>query len=728
MHLPSIAILAAAFMMIPGAGAAEFNLIPMPKRIVPAEGSVRLTKDSRILVSEPALLPLATILAEEIRLTTGVKLATATTVPNRKRAEILLRLDPKLHGEAYRIEADGSILVTGGNYRAVAAGASTLLQLLKPTDGALIAPRCRIEDEPMYSYRGALLDLARKYHSADGIKQVIDLCRLYKIRYLHLNFSDDQLFMFPSTKFPQLGASNHEFARFEPPSMAKIPPYTLDELRALERYAYDRGVDIVPEMNFPGHSGRLIADAPEIFGFPGNGSTINIASPKTLAAVEILINEMIDVFPRTPYIHLGADEVGLGGLERTPEFEELRKKTGIKNAHDLYCKFIADLNVLVRNRGKQSIVWEEAWNPDGAFPLPKDAIVMSWTHGRNPKDIVASGYQVINASWTPLYIVRDDKRPLEFLYDWEVPMFGQGHLENDNFTTLAPSKGILGAQLCSWENSESIEIQSMRDRLALVAEKTWNLQAAGTLADFKTRLVHTDALLEKLVNPITIQTRGVFAGDENTFTEPITITLTPRIPDLEMKYALDNSMPGPTWKTWSGPLVIDRTVYLRAGLFDAHGVRQGHLVGGWYRSQIPTKPNLATGKPVSVSPPAGDDAGNGQPQLAVDGMADNVDSHWDGGPAPRWLQVDLQNVEAINSIDLVTFWDGARYYQWNAETSVDGKQWTKVLDFSNNTEAANEAGYSGKFPEMKARFVRINMLRNSANPSVHIVELRVNHN
>jgi len=713
--LPTLLVSALAEVVTP-------QWVPLPKTVTMGQGVLALTPATRILATSKELEPLAQILSDEIFLTTGVRLAAA---PGKAMpGAVVLQFDPALKGEAYTLEVKDAAIVKGGTYQSVASGTVTLLQSLRTANGVLGMPRLKITDEPVYSYRGAMIDLARKYHSPGGIEQVIELCRMYKVRFLQLHLSDDHLFMFPSTKFPQLGKSNQEFARFEPPSMPKIAPYTLDELKGLEKYAKERGVYLVPELDLPGHSGRLIADAQDVFGLPGNGSTVNIASPKTLAALTILMNEVMDVFQSTPYVHLGADEVGLGGLDQTPEYKEAQTKFGIKNVHDLYCKFIVDMHAVVAKRGKKAIVWEEAWNPGGAYPLPKDAIVMVWTHGRNPADITKSGYQIINATWTPLYIVRGDKRPLDFLFNWKVPMFGRGHLGDDNFTILTETDKILGAQLCSWENPENIEIQSMRDRLALVAEKAWNPAAGGTLADFKARLAHTDPIFDKLVNPISIQVKGAFTQDENSFTDPLTITLVPRIKGLTLKYTLDNSMPNDKWMAYTGPITADQTIHLRAGLFDSKGVQQGRLVGGWFNRKMVIKPNLATGMPCTVGPKP--EPGNGKaPMIAVDGKADNVDSYWDGGIAPQWLQVDLGKVQPVNFINVITYWDGSRYYELTAEVSVDGKVWKKVLDFTKDKVPATAAGYSGKFPDTPARYVRVNMLKCSANPSVHIVELIV---
>ena len=697
------------------------RLVPQPKSVTPGQGTLTLTKTSRVVTAAPELEPLAKVVAEEIFLTTGVRLATASGAGTA--GDVVLRFDPERKGEAHALEVTESATVSAGSYPSVASGTVTLLQLLRAGNGGLELPRLKIADEPAYPFRGALIDLARKYHSPGGIEQVIELCRLYKIRYLHLHLTDDQLFMFPSSQFPQLGRSNREFTRFEPGSKPSIAPYTLAELRALERFAHDRGVYLVPELDLPGHSGRLIADAHDVFGLPGNGSTVNIASPTTVAALTALLNEVMDVFQSTPYVHLGADEVGLGGLDKTPEYKEAQTKFGIKSVHDLYCKFISDLHQVVSNRGKQTIVWEEACNPGGAYPLPKDALVMIWSRGHNPNTVVKNGYAIVNATWTPLYLVRDNKKSLEFLFDWALPKFGREN--STNYTTLTNTTRLLGTQLCSWENSEAIEIQSLRDRLALVAERAWNPRAGGTFAEFKARLAHTDALLEKLVHAVTLHAQGKFIRNEHTFIEPLTVTLTPHRPGLTVKYTLDNSLPNARWQTYTGPFTVDRTVHLRAGLFNDQGLPQGPLTGSWFRSQIPAKPNLATGKPVTVGP-SPDRTDGWFAKTAVDGRADDPGGHWASeGPAPQWLQVDLEKVCPINFINLITYWDGGRYYQWTAEVSVDGQRWNKVLDFSDNKTPATAQGYSGKFPTTPARYVRINLLKNSANPFVHIVELIV---
>lgn len=566
----------------PPSPAVPLGLVPAPKSITPGSGSLALSAASRVVSDHPALAPLAGILAGEIKTLSGLALLPAG--PPARRGDILLQLDPALKGEAYTLAIADSATVKAGNYNALATGTTTLLQLLRSGPGGATLPRLRIEDQPTYPYRAVMIDLARKYHSISGIEQVIRLCRLYKIRYLHLHLADDQLFMFPSKRFPKAGISNKEFARFEPPSMPTIKPYTREELVALDQFASRHGVLIIPEIDLPGHSGRLIADEPDSFGFPGNGSTVNIASPRTLQAVGDLLNEVMDVFQSSPYVHLGADEVNLGGLDQTADYKRaLQQDPKLKSPHDLYCKFITQLHAIVSRRGRKAIVWEEAWNAGGAYPLPKDAVVMVWCQGRSPVEIANSGYSVANTTWTPLYLVRDNKKSPQFLFDWNPTLFGREGSEA--FTRLDNPSKLLGAQLTSWENSEAIEIQGLRERTAIVAERCWNAEAGGTFDEFRQRFRNTDSILDRLVHPVDLQVEGEFTKDEHTFRGNLTVKLVARHPGLSIRYTLDNSMPDSNWKTYERPLTIDQAVHLRAGLFDQAGNQAGALVGAWFRPE-----------------------------------------------------------------------------------------------------------------------------------------------
>jgi len=714
-------IICTAILISTFAGAADpaLPLVPWPKDVKLGDGEMEITAKSAIVAAD-ALLAQAKVLQREIRIATGLELKIVSTKPND--GDIDLELSAANASPEYRLAVGGSAKIDGGNETAIGYGTATFLQSVRVRDGKVFVPNMKVTDSPTFQYRALMIDPGRKFHSIDGIKQVVELCRLYKLRFLHLHLSDDQLFMFPSTAFPTLGKGNREFARFDPPSAAApIRPYALAELKDLEEFARARGVAIIPEIDMPGHSSRLVGDAPESFrGDSKNGVTINIASPKVREAAATLLNEVLDVFQSTPYVHLGGDEVSLDGIDKTDDYKKSLAEFKLKSSHDLYRKFISDMIEIVKKRGKHAIVWEEAYtaNAKDAFPLPKDTLVMAWCLNHDPQKIMNDGYGVINGSWVPYYIVRDNKQPAETLFNWSVNQFAAERQSKPQFTTKIDAN-LAGVQLLSWENSESIEIQSMRERGAAMAEQAWNPQAKRDYADFCERLKHTDAILEKLVHPVSIVAKGSFTKDESSFDEPLTISLLNSQPDTEVRYTLDNRAPDAKSAVYSAPFELKENAWIRAAAFTKDGERRGYVSGAWYKRTAKFVKNLATGKPVTCTNPES----SIDPKIAVDGDLD-VNHHW-AGKTPSSLTVDLEKIYKIDRATLVTYYDGGRYYQYTVEVSTDGAKWALVDDASKNTGVAAASGYESRFPATDARYVRVNMLKNSANIGTHIVELMV---
>jgi N-acetyl-beta-hexosaminidase len=210
----------------------ELHLIPWPKELRPGAGHMRLTADSRVEAAEGQLEPLARVLSGEIAQLTGRKLGVAKG-PARP-GDIVLRIDRKIRaGEkilmlrkrepvrtrdgAHAIAIDREAVVTGFDYRAVAEGASAILQLLGRGKGGFRLPRLTIKDWPHADYCGVLLDVDRQDHPVEAIKKVVQLCRLYKARYLHLHLTDDQGWTFPSRGI-------RSWARKTTPRTAALPP------------------------------------------------------------------------------------------------------------------------------------------------------------------------------------------------------------------------------------------------------------------------------------------------------------------------------------------------------------------------------------------------------------------------------------------------------------------------------------------------------------------------
>lgn len=235
----------------PPSASPELSRVPWPQSIQCAHGSFTLDQTARIVAEHLSLLGLANVLAKELRSTCSVELT--NTSDAARTGDIPPRLSDNLEDECNIVKINHMASIEGGNYEAVALGTVTLLQLLERNGSVVTSPRLTIEDGRKIAYRGLLVDVARNCHSVDTLRQCVELCRMYKVRYLQLHVSDDQGFTFPSTGYPQLTSMNWHGG----------PAYTLDELKELEAYASARGIAIVPEFEVPGHAGTMNRSMPE---------------------------------------------------------------------------------------------------------------------------------------------------------------------------------------------------------------------------------------------------------------------------------------------------------------------------------------------------------------------------------------------------------------------------------------------------------------------------------
>lgn len=700
----------------------KLHLVPWPREVRLRAGLLRLDH-ATIRVKDAQAASVAELLAGEIAAKTGVR---PEVVQGAHQGSIELMLRPGLPSEGYWISVDRSVSVTASTVRGLIWGAVTLLQAVEGRAGHLVLQRMTILDAPNRPYRGLMVDVARRWHSIDVLKQCVLLCHLYKINYLQLHLSDDQAFTFPSSHYPAINSQNQHGG----------PAYDLSELRDLVAFADRHGVTIVPEMDIPGHSATLNRTMPDLFKIRGtkpyeHHATINFVNAEVLHAIDIMIGEMCDVFRSSPYFHMGGDEADIALVDQHPDFQKAMKSLGLppKGQQELFRRFIGQVDDMVKKHGKKLLVWEGfGRDANSKFPISRDILVMEFENAYYmPADLLEDGYHVVNASWTPLYVVNRHVWPAKKVYEWDLGRFGRfGSLYPITEWFRAPDvRFIDGAQACSWEGPEELEIQNLRRLAATMSERIWNPESGKDFDRFEPRLNSTDAVLERLIHSVNISTSELDAKDPNgfdvpCFTKPLTIRLSSDRPGF-IRYTLDGKPPTAESSTYSAPLTLNETATVRAAVFDAIGRRNGFESSMAFYHIAPHTLNLAVGKKVTVS---GGTQGGQIPELAVD---DNLDlaSSWWAGPAPQWLQVDLGKVFSVNRIEVFPYWDGVRYYQYTVESSVDGKTWAMIADRSANSTPASASGDEIKIAPRPLRYVKVNMLKGSANDSVHLVELHV---
>jgi hexosaminidase len=542
----------------------DLNILPYPKKLTTYAGDFSCEISRAGVRVDASTRALSYVIKDDLYRLSGIK------VKDKAKTVISLSVQDDNSGSSGKINyqvkvSSKGISITGNSYEAVVFGWTSVLQTAVIEAGRISIPKMDIDDSPDLEYRGLLVDLARRFHSHHNVKQMIDLCRWYKVSYLQLHLTDDPLFVFPSAKFPDLASGEG---------------YTREQLNEIVEYAHERGVNLVPELEGPGHSGRLRNAYPEIFGKP-EYACIDLSDNKALDAMKSLIEEVIEAFPYSTHIHIGADEVNLEELKKLPHVYEVVKKKGFNDVHDLYLNYIVEMHKFIRSKGKQTCLWE-GFNHDGsdAVKIPKDVLVFAFeTLYQRPDSLVKNGYTIINTSWTPIYIVPHLRRTPEQIHDWnyytwtpvlELPTVVLNEQER---------KHIAGAQMCSWEQKETGEYPSLCRRLAALSERAWNTVPVSDYAAFEKRMEPCQARLKQLLYPILITAEGLTEPDyvgndnnrENCFAEEVTFAVKSLLPDAVVRYTSDGSFPSETADVFPESLTIDKSTYIKTGLYDITG-------------------------------------------------------------------------------------------------------------------------------------------------------------
>ena len=401
MKLRSI-LFALLAMMCTSAVVANPAIIPTPKSYVAHEGEFRLMPSHTITASSTSLAPLASYLAKYLNVEVGTK------------GGIVLRLDTTLKSEEYRLSVTKDrVEISGGDYGGVFNGVATFMQLL-PADvytgltlPAMIAC-CKVEDAPCYAYRGFMLDVCRTWITKEAIMEYIDLLAYHKINKLRLHLTDDEAWRLEIKSHPELakvggfrGSDSPIWPRYGKWTEKWGGYYTQADMREIIEYAKVRNIEVIPEIDLPGHSLAMASMHPEIlcnytpslessFGYDTR-SAFCVAKESNYALLHDIIREVCLVFD-TKYIHIGGDEVETSQWKRCPDCQALMTKLGYTDPKQLQAYFMRRISDMLAEYGKKPAVWNEAI--DGG-KLPANTLVFGWMGVKECKLSAAKGYKTI---------------------------------------------------------------------------------------------------------------------------------------------------------------------------------------------------------------------------------------------------------------------------------------------------------------------------------------------
>lgn len=402
----------------PGEDTLHIDIIPQPTSLTQGEGRFTINRQTRI-VAEESVSAIADYLTQYIPLKKGEEDCANT---------IRLTTDNSLPEEGYTLRIDNNgIAICGGSYGGLFNGVQSLLQLLphrvysKSGKLPMTVAHISVEDAPKFHYRGYLLDVARTYQPVQEIKRVIDYMALCKLNKLHLHLVDNPAWRLEIKKYPHFAKIGGFRGGDSPlhPIYGRFDEkyggyYTQEELRELVAYAAIRNIEIIPEIDMPGHSKSLGVAHPDILcNYTPDTSYTNgidirnvwcVGKESNYTIIEDIIKELVEIFP-SEYIHIGGDEVKFSWWTPCPDCQRLMREHNLKDGPQLEQFFLNRVTDILAKYDRKPIVWDEAVN--GGL-LPHTTLVTGWRHhGRGWHTSIENGYQTIVMPSTYFYL---DKR------------------------------------------------------------------------------------------------------------------------------------------------------------------------------------------------------------------------------------------------------------------------------------------------------------------------------
>jgi len=513
-RMTGMALLAAAVVADAAVAAPDPALVPLPASVRPASGRLVIADGAGVATppGDAAAGAAARLLTENVRRDRGLALTTGGD------GRIRLERDPSVAGEeAYRLTVDrGGVRIAASGDRGLLYGAMTLAQLLSP-DRALGLPvtlaAMTIEDRPRFGWRGLMIDIVRHFQPIGELRTIIDQMVAVKLNTLHIHLTDDQGWRFEVKRYPRLtevGAWRTGPSAGEPPRQRVGGFYTQEELRALVAYAAERGITIVPEVNFPGHVQAVLAAYPELGVFGDRPAVSNewgispyilSPGPESVAFIKNVLDELVTIFPGT-FVHMGGDEAVKEQWQRSPQVQAQIRALGLKDEAALQSWFTEQFGRHLAAKGRRLIGWDEIL--EGG--IPPSASIMSWRGEKGAIEAAASGHDVVLSPAPTLYLdslqsasgAEPPGRIAGRDEPGKTPAEVAGRLANVYAYDPMPKeiaaerqRHVLGAQGNNWAEylATPYQVQHMLfPRAAAIAEMTWTPQARRGFDGFLARL------------------------------------------------------------------------------------------------------------------------------------------------------------------------------------------------------------------------------------------------
>ncbi|MBL7709240.1 MAG: family 20 glycosylhydrolase [Chitinophagaceae bacterium] len=595
-----VAVFLVSFFITDAQRTAAISVIPQPVSLVRGAGYFTLPGNGVIIAAKnEEVKRMATDLAA--KLSKGLNKITVKegTAVQPKSISLLLVNDKSIRKDGYRLKVTtGGVSLSANEPSGIFYGIQTLLQLF-PTlverkadvmvDDKWVLPVVTIEDHPRFGWRGLMLDVSRHFFTVAQVKDYIDQMVKYKFNLLHLHLTDDQGWRIQIKSLPKLtevGAWRVErtgtFGTLSKPEAGEAATYggfyTQEDIKELVKYATDRFVNILPEIDVPGHSLAAIAAYPELsctpgeyyvspgdrfMVWPGGGqhfyglidNTLCPANEKVYEFMEKVFTEVAQLFP-FEYIHMGGDETARNFWEKTDAIKAMMQKENLKNLDEVQSYFVKRMEKIINSKGKKMIGWDEIL--DGG--LAPNAAVMSWRGMKGGIEAARQGHEVVMS-------------PTDFAYiDY---MQGDAAIEPPVYATLRLKKAyqfdplpegidaslVKGGQANLWTeqvyNTRHLQYMTWPRGFA-IAEALWSPKEKRDWNDFAKRTEQHFARLTAAEVKYAPSIYDPIVEVSKKDTATIIIKLSTEIEGLSIHYSFDNSFPDQYYPKYNAPLTVPK--------------------------------------------------------------------------------------------------------------------------------------------------------------------------
>lgn len=477
----------------------KVDLIPQAQSVTIGNGSFPL-QELRSMQVPPEWNETAKAFTELVQKTTGVSLTISDI-----DAPLSLVKNDKLTEEAYTLEIErGRIVLEANDAQGISNALATLHQLiLTAKDNKL--PIINIQDKPRFGYRGLMLDCSRHFWTVDELKETLSQMAFFKLNKLQMHLTDNNAWRLAMDQYPELTAKGTYYSDF-PDLSGKY--YSTNDLKEIVKYAQALGIEIIPEVDLPGHATALLAAMPQLSckggtfeAYPeelplnqrkrGNENMLCIGNPESIRFAQEVVDALIQIFP-SKYIHLGGDEVPTAIWEKCPKCQALYKKEGMKEPGELQDYFTRKMSEYIRSKGKIMVGWDEINDRHAA--TPEDMLTVWRDNGlKAQKAALERGIPVVMCPQHGCYLdwgyAGNSTRKV---YEWD-PVTSQVTPEQEAL--------VKGGQGALW--TERVATQDrvewmLYPRLAALSEVFWTNASKRNWDDFYRRITDFYPVMRKM--------------------------------------------------------------------------------------------------------------------------------------------------------------------------------------------------------------------------------------